>query len=61
MIALKDYTLNKGLRPTIRGISLMLLGIFQRKHSILPLRITIVSCLQAKKLKEVKALQKNWF
>jgi len=38
----------------------MLLGTFQHKLSILPLRIIIVNSLQAKNPKELKALQKSW-
>lgn len=51
--------LNKGSRHTIKEILLMLLGTFQHKHLILLLKITIVNCLQAKKQKELKLLQKN--
>jgi hypothetical protein len=53
--------LNKDLKHTIREILQMLLGTFQHRRSILPLRIIIVNSLQAKNPKELKALQRNWF
>jgi hypothetical protein len=53
--------LNKDLGPIIKVILLMLSDIFQHKHSILPLRIFIVSFLQAKNQKQLKLFHRNWF